>query len=91
MLHSKIIILMLLFVSFTYAEVTKGKQLFNEGSCLECHNHEDFGTKKSKIKMFKQLEARVQACQLAGNDGLFDDEVHDLSKYLNKDFYKLKK
>lgn len=73
------------------AEVKEGKVLFDKGSCLECHNYEDFGDKKSKIKMFKQLEARVQACQLVGDDELFDDEVHDISKYLNKDFYKLKK
>lgn len=91
MLSFKTILVLFLFSSFAYAEVSKGKVLFDAGSCLECHNHEDFGNKKSKIKMFKQLEARVQACQLAGGDGFFDDEVHDVSKYLNKEFYKLKK
>ena len=91
MLIYKILLVLFLFLSVAYGEVSKGKVLFNEGSCLECHNHDDFGDKKSKIKMFKQLEARVQACQLVGDDAFFDDEVHDVAKYLNKDFYKLKK
>ena len=69
----------------------EGKQLFHEASCLECHNYEDFGSKTTKIKMFKALEDRVQACQLSESDELFDDEVHDIAKYLNKEFYKLKK
>jgi len=83
-----------IFLSFNavlYSDVKTGKTLLNEGSCLECHNLEDYKNNKTKIKKFKQLEARVQACQLAGDDGLFDDEVHSISKYLNKEFYKLKK
>jgi len=91
MLSFKISVVLLFFSSLVFAEQDEGKKLFDTGSCLECHNHEDFGDEKSKIKMFKQLEARVQACQLAGDDELFDDEVHSLSKYLNKDYYKLKK
>jgi len=87
----KIILVLCSFSALAYADVKEGQTLFNEGSCLECHNNEDFGDEKTKIKMFKQLESRVQACQLAGDDGLFDDEVHDIAKYLNKDYYKLKK
>jgi len=91
MLNIRIVSILLFLSPLAFAQPIEGKKLFNEGSCLQCHNQEDFGNEKSKIKMFKQLEARVQACQLAGNDGFFDDEVHGIAKYLNKDFYKLKK
>jgi len=91
MWYIKILFIFLSFNTLVYSDVKKGKVLFNEASCLECHNLEDYKNKITKVKKFKQLEARVQACQLAGDDGLFDDEVHSISKYLNKEFYKLKK
>jgi len=87
----KILFFLVLLSSVVFSDVHEGKEIFNEASCLECHNLEDFGTKKSKVKVFKQLEARVQACQLSESDALFDDEVHSIAEYLNKDFYKLKK
>lgn len=91
MWHIKALTIFLSFTTFACAEVEEGKVLFNEASCLDCHNHEDFGDEKSKLKMFKGIEARVQACQLSESDELFDDEVHDIAKYLNKEFYKFKK
>jgi len=91
MWYLKVLLIVGFYVPLAFCSEKEGKTLFDSGSCLECHNHEDFGDEKSKIKMFEQLEARVHACQLAGDDGLFDDEVHSISKYLNKDFYKLEK
>jgi len=89
MLNLKMMFILLFCSSLAFAN-DEGKELFDTGSCLECHNHEDFGDEKSKIKMFKQLESRVQACQLAGDDQLFDDEVHSLSEFMDKEYYKLK-
>ncbi len=91
MLLRSVLLSGVLLASFGYADVENGKVLFNEASCLECHNKNDFSNEKKKIKMFKDIENRVQACQLANNDGMFDDEVHDVAKYLNKEHYKLKK
>jgi len=91
MLFYKLFFIGLVLVMPLFSDHKEGKEIFNEASCLDCHNHEDFGDKKSEVKFFKQLEDRVQACQLSESDELFDDEVHSVAKYLNKEFYKLKK
>lgn len=81
----------LLFFSSINADVIQGKKLFTEASCLECHNLEDFSNKKTKVKTFKSLHQRVEACTIVAEEEWFDDEVLDVAKYLNKDFYKLEK
>ncbi|MDF1881193.1 cytochrome c [Sulfurimonas sp. MAG313] len=88
--YFKIFFVFILLSTSLFSDAKEGKELFNQASCLQCHNHEDFGNKNTELKMFKDIEARVQACQLAESDELFDEEVHDIAKYLNKDFYKLK-
>ncbi len=91
MLVKSVVMLGVVLTSLSYADVDNGKVLYNEGSCLECHSSSDFANEAKKIKMFKDIESRVQACQLANDDGFFDDEVHDVAKYLNKEYYKLQK
>ncbi|MGB5965821.1 MAG: hypothetical protein WBG65_09875, partial [Sulfurimonadaceae bacterium] len=67
----------------------QGKEMFDEAKCMECHNSGDFANSK-KVHNFKQLEQRVQACQLNTDAGWFDKDVTDVANYLNKDFYKFK-
>ncbi|MDA3946180.1 MAG: hypothetical protein PF439_05830 [Helicobacteraceae bacterium] len=79
----------ILVTTGAFAGVQEGKAMFNEATCMECHNLSDFGSAK-KIHNFKQLEQRVQACQANTDAGWFDEDVTDVAKYLNKDFYKFK-
>ncbi len=80
----------LLFTTSVYGGAEEGKEMFNEAKCIECHNTSDFKNSK-KVHSFKQLEARVQACQLNSDAGWFDEDVTDVADYLNHDFYKFKK
>lgn len=81
----------LLFATSVYAQKEDGKELFNEATCLQCHNIEDFKDKDMhKAKSFTQMKDKVFACQLANDTHWFDDEVHDVSLYLNHEYYHFK-
>jgi len=86
-----IIFVLLLWGPQVFADVAEGKELFDKASCLECHNIEEFSSDKTKVKKFHQLEGIIDACQRNENEEWFDDEVHSVAEYLNKEFYKLKK
>ncbi len=80
----------LMMTTAAFGGATEGKAMFDEAKCIECHNTSDFANSK-KVHSFKQLEDRVQACQLNSDAGWFDEDVTDVADYLNQDFYKFKK
>ncbi len=80
----------LMLTTAAFGGVEEGKAMFQEANCMECHNTADF-TGSTKVHNFKQLEDRVQACQLNSDAGWFDEDVTDVADYLNTDFYKFKK
>ncbi len=91
MIKIVIISFTLLFATSVYAQKEDGKELFDEATCLQCHNIEDFKDKDMhKAKSFTQMKDKVFACQLANNTHWFDDEVHDVSLYLNHEYYHFK-
>lgn len=82
----------LLLATSVCAQKEDGQELFDEASCLQCHNIEDFKDKTlHKAKSFKQMKDKVFACQIANGAEWFDDEVHDVSLYLNHEYYHFKK
>ncbi|HQS67208.1 MAG TPA: c-type cytochrome [Sulfuricurvum sp.] len=80
-----------LFCTCGYADMTKGKKLFDNAKCMECHNVEDFKDKKiRKSKTFLQIQGRVSACQIENDAQWFDEDEHDVAVYLNKKYYHFK-
>lgn len=86
---ASVLIAGLLAATAAFGGVEEGKTMFNEAKCIECHNTSDFENSK-KVHSFKELEQRVQACQLNTDAGWFDEDVTDVANYLNNDFYKFK-
>jgi len=81
----------LLFAICAYAQEEDGKKLFYDAKCLECHNVADFKDKKlRKSKSFQAMEGMVSACQIQNNVMWFDEEVHGVARYLNREYYKFK-
>ena len=82
------IALAVFFCTCGYAEPIKAKQLFDKAKCMECHNVEDFKNKMiRKSKTFEQMKGMVSACQIQHDAQWFDDEEHEVAKYLNKEYY----
>lgn len=82
------IILTLFFTTCGYAEMMKGKKLFDNAKCIECHNTEDFKDKTiSKSKTFAQMKDKVSACQINNEVQWLDEEEHEVARYLNQEYY----
>ena len=81
---------LLLLSSHLYSDTHNGKVLFNQQDCLKCHGLSQFSPKENKITNFEKLYNRVESCSFGNKTGWFDDEVMDVSSYLNADFYHFK-
>ncbi len=82
---------LLILSTSLYADKENGKVLFDNSKCLECHNIEDFKDKDlNKVKTFKEMKDQVFACSIANDAMWFDDEVYDVSTYLNHEYYHFK-
>jgi len=58
---------------------------------MACHNSQDFKKRKEKVNNFKRLQKSVASCAFGNNVGWFDEDMHEVSKYLNKRYYHFKK
>ena len=65
------------------------KELYNS-HCTKCHNSEVMTRDDRRVKNYQQLHAQVRRCEL--NLGLqwFEDDIDNMSKYLNTHFYRFK-
>ena len=84
------IALLTFFSTYTYADVTDGKALFDEQNCIKCHAVNKFSPKKNKVNNFKKLHKQVERCSSGTSTGWFEEEVLDVSNYLNANFYHFK-
>ena len=67
--------------------VENGKVLHNE-NCLRCHDESKYMSGDRKVKDYQQLRARVSQCELMAELAWFDEEIDDVTAYLDSAFYK---
>ena len=91
MMNIKTVFVFVLLVGKLFGDASEGKALFDEASCLECHNIEEFSSKDTKMKSFQDVASITDACQRNESEEWFDDEVHSVAEYLNQEYYKFKK
>ena len=72
------------------ANVEHGKKLYTE-RCGGCHDTKIHTRPNRIVHTFEDLVNRVRFCDNAAKAGLKDDEIYDVSEYLNKTFYKFMK
>ena len=84
---------LLLSSSIVYANETidNGKELFNTTNCVECHATSQFKYRKNKVHNFTKLHKIVNACAVESGAPWFDDDIMDVSSYLNHKYYQFKK
>lgn len=78
-------------VSINAKEEHSGKVIHDE-NCLNCHigNHDEkFYTRENRrIKDLKGLGAMVRMCDSNLGTALFDEDMEEITNYLNEGFYK---
>ena len=90
MITKLLLIGLILSSSTLFADEEEAKELFNDATCMECHNDEDFNAQNRKSKNFKELHNAVNGCRFANDADWFDDESMDVTRYLNSKHYKFK-
>lgn len=88
-MFKKLLIISCLLSSITlYAQYSDAEELFDDASCMSCHDEMDFVPKAGKVDSFKGLIRVVNACRFANDITWFDDESLDVVRYLNHKYYK---
>ena len=80
----------LLISTTAYADgnAAKGKNLFTGSKCGTCHGTEIYTSKDRTVKNLKALEEAVRLNDSKLNTNWFDEDVKDVTAYLNQQYYK---
>ena len=90
MLKVTILLTSIIFSSILSADDSEAKTLFDEAKCMKCHEYSSFSYKEEKVNSFKKLHTQVQRCESGNHAGWFEEEILDVTNYLNNDFYHFK-
>lgn len=71
------------------ADIKNGKQL-QQKNCMSCHDDSMYSRDERRVKDLSGLRTQVQRCESTLGLTWFDDEVDDVTAYLNKSFYQFK-
>lgn len=74
--------------AFASGNAANGKSLFTGSKCGTCHGTEIYTSKDRKVKNLKALEAAVRLNDSKLNTNWFDEDVKDVTAYLNQQYYK---
>jgi len=80
---------LLVLGSTAVADVKNGQQL-HDSNCMKCHDDGVYTREDRFIKNHEALKTQVQRCEL--NLGLqwFDEQVDDVTNYLDQTYYNFK-
>lgn len=81
--------LTLFLASGALANAGHGKQLHDE-HCTKCHDDSVYTRKDHFITSKKALAKQVNRCALNTGAQLFDEDIADITEYLNTTYYKFK-
>ena len=74
--------------AFANGNAANGKTLFTGSKCGTCHGNEIYTAPGRKVKNLKSLEAAVRLNDSKLNTNWFDEDVKDVTAYLNQQYYK---
>ena len=79
-------LLMAPLVTIQAEDINVGKELHQE-NCLECHKSELCERTDRTVKTLKHLRSQVLFCAVNNDVGWFDEEIDDVTAYLNTFYY----
>ncbi len=85
-LLANLITLLLLSVPVHAFDINNGKALHNE-NCVRCHDSSMYTREDRKTKDYTSLRERVVQCEIMTELIWFDEEIDDVTAYLNNAFY----
>ena len=79
-------LLMVPLVTVQAQDINVGKELHQE-NCLKCHKSELYERTDRTVKTLKHLRSQVLFCAVNNDVGWFDEEIDDVTAYLNAFYY----
>ena len=87
----RVIISLLICASYLFsADSRSGEELYMEAKCQKCHTSKDYTSPNRKVKDLVKLKWRVKRCDFTMDAGWFEEDIEDVVKYLNDEFYHFK-
>jgi mono/diheme cytochrome c family protein len=71
-------------------EVAPDPHALHETNCIKCHGSEVYTRGDRKVASLDGLGRQVRQCETALGLRWFDDEIADVTTYLNDKFYRFK-
>jgi len=84
------IVSLLISTTLFSSEHKEARELFTEAKCMHCHHTNDFQARENGVSSFAKLHKSVQACAINNNAGWFEEDNHNVSRYLNHKYYGFK-
>jgi len=81
------ITLLLFYLPVQAVDLENGKALHNE-NCMRCHNPSQYTREDRIVNSLDQLRTRISQCELMAEMAWFDEEIDDVTAYLNDTFYR---
>lgn len=78
------------FAAPCYAVDEEAVQSLYDQNCVSCHGTEIYTRKDRKVTSLPALETQVQRCETALGLRWFDDDIADMSQFLNRRYYHFK-
>ncbi len=87
LLNCAISLLILFHPVINAVDIENGKTLHNE-NCTRCHQPDIYTHENSMIHSYTELNERIRQCEIMAEMAWFDDEINDVTAYLNETYYK---
>jgi mono/diheme cytochrome c family protein len=68
----------------------KAGQTLHDAHCVKCHGSEVYTRADHRVTSLEGLRQQVQRCDANLELGWFDEELDNVSQYLNATYYKFK-
>lgn len=73
-------------ISVNAADIKNGDKLHAD-NCIRCHDTSVYTRENRRVKSLPKLGSQVRMCKNNLEITWFDDEVEDVTTYLNKSYY----
>ncbi|HSR62605.1 MAG TPA: cytochrome c, partial [Gammaproteobacteria bacterium] len=56
--------------------------------CVKCHSSDMYTRENRIVNSYDALKERIRQCELSNDLAWFEEEVEDVSAYLDEEFYR---
>ena len=86
----KPLIISMVLMMLASPSIAEDADFIHARDCTSCHGTELYTRQNRTVEFLADLELRVERCNIATKAGWTDDQVDEVSEYLNENYYHFK-